>query len=242
MATITAGKYGNIYASSTDSWIFARGAATGAAVQNQSTSTNTEQMRVYYVSGGKGSEWLIRRMFLAFDATAYQTGYTITNLKLYYLPTTSTAGSSGAGAKMALVKSTAQGNADTNLTTSDINNFDDTVDYAANDGSLDNTWRDLSTLSSVDLNSTAISAITSTGYLKICIMEYLYDYPDTAPTVSGTNMRAFANFSTVPYLSFTATPTGWSHGDINGTTSPEDKLNAIGYADISTVIEIPFTP
>ena len=242
MATITAGKYGNVVNSSELGWMTARGASTGQNVQNQSTSTNTEQVRVYYASGGKGSEWTVRRMFLAFDATAYQTGYTITDLKLYYKPTTSTTGSSGAGMKMALVKSTAQGDADTNLTTSDFNNFDDTVDYAANDGSTDVTWTDLSTLQSVDLNATAISAITSTGYLKICIMEYLYDYPDTAPTVSGTNMRAYANFSTVPYLSFTATPTGWSSGDINGTTSPEDKLNAIGYTDISTVIEIPFTP
>ena len=236
MATITAGKYGNIYASSTDSWIFARGAATGVAAQNQSTSTNTEQMRVYYVSGGKGSEWLIRRMFLAFDATAYQTGYTITDLKLYYKPTTSTTGSTGGGMKMALVKSTAQGDADADLTTSDFNNFDDTVDYAANDGSLDNTWRDLSTLSSVDLNSTAISAITSTGYLKICIMEYLYDYPDTAPTLSGTNMRAFANFSTVPYLSFTATALGYGNDVIGVSSSNIDEVISVATANIDEII------
>jgi len=241
MATITAGKYGWVSASSELGWTTARNATTGNGIQNQSTSSNTESVRVSYTSGGKGSDWTVKRQFLAFNATAYQTGYTITNLKLYYLPTTSTAGSGGAGLKVALVKSTAQGNADTNLTTSDINNFDDTVDYAANDGSLAVTWRDLSTLESWDLNSTAISAITSTGYLKICIMEYLYDYPDSAPMSTGT-LSAFSNYSTVPYLSFTATPTGWSYGDINGTTSPEDKLNAVGYAYISTVIEIPFTP
>ena len=235
MATITAGKCGAVDSSSELGWMTARNATTGNNVTNQSTSSNNMQFSAKYTSGGKGSEWYVKRMFLAFNATAYQTGYTITNLKLYYLPTTSTAGSSGAGAKMALVKSTAQGNANADLTTSDINNFDDTVDYAANDGSSDNTWRDLSTLQSVDLNSTAISAITSTGYLKICIMEYLYDYPDTAPTVAGTNIRAYANFSTVPYLSFTATPIGYSKGDINGTTSPEEKLNGVEYANISVV-------
>jgi len=136
---------------------------------------------------------------------------------------------------VALVKSTAQGNANADLTTSDFNNFDDTVDYAANDGSMANTWRDLATLQSFDLNATAITAITSTGYLKICIMEYLYDYPNTAPTVSGTNVTAYGNFSTVPYLSFTATSTGWSYGDINGTTSPEESLNGVEYANISYV-------
>jgi len=139
---------------------------------------------------------------------------------------------------MALVKSTAQGNANADLTTSDINNFDDTVDYAANDGSSDNTWRDLSTLQSVDLNSTAISAITSTGYLKICIMEYLYDYPDTAPTVAGTNIRAYANFSTVPYLSFTATALGYGNDVIGVSYSNIDSVLTVSSADIENVIGV----
>ena len=178
----------------------------------------------------------MKRLFLAFNATSYQTGYTITNLKLYYLPTTSTEGSGGAGMKMALVQSTAQGNANTNLTTSDIDNFDDSVDYADNDGLV--VWRDLSTLQSVDLNSTAISAITSTGYLKICIMEYLYDYPDTAPTTNPTAMKAFANYSTVPYLSFTATATGYQNDVIGVSSSNIDSVNAVATADISEIIGV----
>ena len=227
MATITAGKYGWVSASSDLGWMTARNATTGNNTQNQSTSTNTESVMVNYVSGGKGSQWDVKRQFLAFDTTVYQTGYTISNLKLYYLPTTSTAGSGGAGLKVALVKSTAQGNANANLTTSDINNFDDTVDYADNDGLV--VWRDLSTLEYWDLNSTAISAIYNTGYLKICVMQYLNDYPDTAPTVSGTNLKGFSNYSTVPYLSFTATLTGYSAGNINSITSPQEKLNSVAY-------------
>jgi hypothetical protein len=227
MATITAGKYGWVSASSDLGWMTARNATTGNNTQNQSTSTNTESVMVNYVSGGKGSQWDVKRQFLAFDTTVYQTGYTISNLKLYYLPTTSTAGSGGAGLKVALVKSTAQGNANANLTTSDINNFDDTVDYADNDGTQ--VWRDLSTLQYWDLNSTAISAIYNTGYLKICVMQYLNDYPDTAPTVSGTNLKGFSNYSTVPYLSFTATLTGYSAGNINSITSPQEKLNSVAY-------------
>jgi hypothetical protein len=238
MATITAGKYGWVSASSELGWMSARDATTGTAVFNQSTSSNTEQCAVTYSSGSKSSDWSVKRLFLAFNATSYQTGYTITNLKLYYLPTTSTEGSSGAGMKMALVQSTAQGNANTNLTTSDIDNFDDSVDYAANDGSQDNTWRDLSTLQSVDLNSTAISAITSTGYLKICIMEYLYDYPDTAPTTNPTAMKAFANYNTVPYLSFTATATGYGNDVIGVSSANIDSVNAVATADISEIIGV----
>ena len=236
MATITAGKYGWVSASSELGWTTARNATTGSNVFNQSTSTDSEQCAVTYSSGGKGSDWSVKRLFLAFNATSYQTGYTITNLKLYYLPTTSTEGSGGAGMKMALVQSTAQGNANTNLTTSDIDNFDDSVDYADNDGLV--VWRDLSTLQSVDLNSTAISAITSTGYLKICIMEYLYDYPDTAPTTNPTAMKAFANYSTVPYLSFTATATGYQNDVIGVSSSNIDSVNAVATADISEIIGV----
>jgi len=236
MATITAGKYGWVSASSELGWTTARNATTGSNVFNQSTSTDSEQCAVTYSSGGKGSDWSVKRLFLAFNATSYQTGYTITNLKLYYLPTTSTEGSGGAGMKMALVQSTAQGNANTNLTTSDIDNFDDSVDYADNDGLV--VWRDLSTLQSVDLNSTAISAITSTGYLKICIMEYLYDYPDTAPTTNPTAMKAFANYSTVPYLSFTATATGYQNDVIGVSSSNINSVNAVATADISEIIGV----
>ena len=237
MATITAGKYGYVVNSSETSWMIARDSSTGSSVFNQSTSTDSEQCAVTYSSGSKGSNWLVKRLFLAFNATAYQTGYTITNLKLYYLPTTSTTGSSSTGMKMALVQSTAQGNADTNLTVDDFNNFNDGTDYAANNGSTDNTWRDLNTLSSVDLNATAISAITSTGYLKICIMEYLYDYPDTTPG-SALSLAAYANYNTVPYLSFTATALGYGNDVIGVSSSNIASVNAVATADISEIIGV----
>ncbi len=228
MATVNAGKYGWIFSTSSLGWNpGVRAATTGSSMWNQSTSTNIRAVSVFYEAGSKGNEWSI-----------YQTGYTITDLKLYYLPTTSTTGSSGAGMKMALVKSTAQGNANADLALTDFNNFDDTVNYAANDGSIGNTWRDLATLSSVDLNATAITAITGTGYLKICIMEYLYDYPDTAPTISGTYMKAYGNFSTVPYLSFTATPIGYGNAVIGVSAANISEVIGVATADISEIIGV----
>ena len=236
MATISASKYGFVSAESELGWMTARDATTGNSYQNQSTNTNTQQCSVFYAAGGKGSVWSVKRQFLAFNATAYQTGYTITNLKLYYKPTTSTVGSSGAGMKVALVKSTAQGNANADLTASDIDNFDDTVDYADNDGT--DVWRDLSTLESWDLNSTAVSAITSTGYLKICVMEYLHDYPDSAPLVNPTSYNGSANYGTIPYLSFTATPTGYGNDIIGVSSSDISEVIAVSSADISQVIGV----
>jgi len=238
MATVNASKYGYGYAASELGWMTARGASTANAVVNQPSSTNLRIIRVLYESGGKGSMWQVDRAWFAFNVTAYQTGYTLSGLKLYYKPTTSTVGHGGAGLKVAVVKSTAQGNANADLSTSDFNNFDDTVDYADNDGSIGCTWRDLSTLSSIDLNSTAISAITSTGYLKMCIMEYLYDYPDTAPTTNPTDVYAYCNFSTVPYLSFTATATGYGNDVIGVASSNISEVIAVSSADISEVIGV----
>ena len=236
MATVTASKYGFVSNSSEFGWSSARDAATGNSIQNQSTSTNTAQVAVAYASGSKGSSWDVKRQFLAFNVTAYQTGYTITSLKLYYLPTTSTQGSSGTGMKMALIQSTAQGNANADLTTADFDSFS-MNDYAANDGSTDNTWRDLAVLSSVDLNATAITAITGTGYLKICIMEYLYDYPDSAPG-SVLSINGSANFNTVPYLSFTATPEGYGNDIIGVGYSDIGEVISVASADISEVIGV----
>ena len=232
MATVNASKYGYGYATSELGWMTARDATTANAVTNQPSSTNLRIVRVNYEAGGKGSEWGVYRAWFAFNVSAYSS-HTISNLKLYYKPTTSTSGHSGAGLKVAIVKSTAQGNADTDLTTSDFNNFDDTVDYADNDGT--NIWADSTSLSYFDLNSTAISAFTS-SYLKVCIMEYVYDYPDTAPTVSGTDVYAYCNFGTVPYLSFTAVAPGYGNDIIGVSSSDISKVIGVATADISKVI------
>ena len=140
---------------------------------------------------------------------------------------------------MAIVKSTAQGNADTNLANADYDSFDDSVDYAANDGT--DVWLDGTALSYFDLNATAVSAFTS-SYLKLCLLEYTHDYNNTAP-LSNTNISGYLNASsTVPYLSFTATATGWNYGDINGVTSPSDEINALAYTDVGYINNIPFNP
>ena len=233
MATVTASKYGTISKQGTTSFSATR-TGTGSAVSNQPTSSNDIATRLLYETS-KGDEWGIERLYLAFDVSAYASGYTITNLKLYYKPTTSTT----SNFKIAVIKSTAQGDADTNLATSDYYTpLDYGVDYADNDGT--DVWADSSSLSYFDLNSTAIAAF-SNSYVKLAVVEYVHDYSNSAPSFA-TDWKAYINFGTVPYLSFTATATGWNYGDINNTTSPEEKINAKEYADIAYINNIPFTP
>jgi len=236
MATVNASKYGIINGNSELGFSTARTLSSGQTVFNQPTSTNYNVVKMTYTAGAKGNDWSIRRHYLAFDVSAYATGYTITNLKLYYVPTTSTSGSSGAGLKIAIIKQTAQGDADTDLTVSDYYTpLDYGVDYADNDGT--DIWADSTSLSYFDLNATAITAFSS-SYVKLAIVEYISDYNNSAPS-SAQDYFAFGNFSsTVPYLSFTATATGYGNDVIGVSSANIDSVNAVATADISEIIGV----
>jgi len=229
MATVTASKYGTISKLGSTSFSATR-TGTGSTVSNQPTSSNDIATRLLYETG-KGDEWGIERLYLAFDVSAYASGYTITNLKLYYKPTTSTT----SNFKIAVIKSTAQGDADADLATSDYYTpLDYGVDYADNDGT--DVWADSSSLSYFDLNSTAIAAF-SNSYVKLAVVEYVHDYSNSAPSFA-TDWKAYINFGTVPYLSFTATATGYGNDVIGVSSSNIDSVNAVATADISEIIGV----
>ena len=232
MATVTASKWGTSGYNGSVSFANTRGQTTGNyALVNNDTSSNRVMTSFFYSAGSKGSTWDLRRAFYAFDVSAYASGYTISNLKFYYVPTATAQGT----CRVAIVKSTAQGNADTNLTNSDYDSFDDGVDYAANDGT--DIWTDGTSLSYFDLNATAVSAFTS-SYLKLCILEYSHDYQNLSP-LSNTNISSFLNASsTVPYLSFTATPTGYGNDVLVVESANIGSVLTVLSADISKVIGV----
>lgn len=240
MATVNASKWGIVENSATVSWSATHSAGTGTSIYNNPTSSDYKSFYVSAVTGSKGSEWIIRRFFTAFNVSSYATGYTITNLKLYYKPTASgSATPGGATSKIAAVKSTAQGNANSDLTTADYDSFDDSVDYADNDGT--DVWLDGTTLSYFDLNSTAISTFSG-SYLKVCILEYVHDYSNATP-ISGTSISGYGNYDTsgtgvTPYLSFTATATGYGNDVIGVSSANIDSVNAVATADISEIIGV----
>ena len=230
MATVTASKYGTISKQGSSSWSATR-TGTGSSATNQPTGSNIQVVKLGYETS-KGEEWDIKRLYLAFDVSSYASGYTITDLKLYYKPTTSATGT----LKIAIIKSTAQGDADADLATSDYYTpLDYSVDYADNDGT--DIWADSTTLSYFDLNSTAISAFTN-SYLKLAVIEYVHDYNNTAPTLT-TNWQGYNNFSTtVPYLSFTATATGYTNDIIGVSSANIDSVEGVATANISQIIGV----
>ena len=217
MATVNASKYGYMEASSTESFAEVRNGSTGYAIANQPTSSNVIVVRRNYVTGGKGSEWSLKRSWWAFDVSSYASD-TITDLRLYYDPTTNTS----SNFPVAIVKSTAQGNANSNLVSGDWDSVDFNTVYA---GGATTYWADTNDLSYFSLNANAVSAFTS-NYLKVCVMWY-QDYTNTTPSSTGIQ-SGYQNFGTIPYLSFTATGAGY-----------ENNVAGVLNSNISRIVGLP---
>jgi len=228
MPTINAGKYGYMISSASGTGAFStvRNAtsATGTVV-NQPTSNNQIPVQFSLAFGSKGDSATLRRSWLAFDVSSYASGFTISDLQLQFDPTNLT----GTNFPIAIVASTAQGNANTNLSQNDWNNLDFGTLYG---GSSSTYWPDTNNVSTIDLNSTAIAAF-STSYLKICILWY-YDYTGTGSLVT-TSSSAYQNFGYTPRITFSAVATGYGN-TINGVTAESgNKINAVSYTDLDKV-------
>ena len=215
MPTITAGKFGNLFKSDTSSWSNVRNGTTADQVNNQPTSTSAFAARVNFVSGGKGSEWSLYRSYWAFNVTAY-TSATISNLEVEFDPSNL----SSTNFPIAIIKSTAQGNANTNLVAGDWDSLDFGTLYA---GSSTTYWPDTNSISTISLNSTAISAFT-TGYLKLAVV-WFFDYNNTEPLTTG-NSGARQNMSYTPRINFDA------------VFEYENDVIGVDQADISEVNDV----
>jgi hypothetical protein len=229
MPTINAGKYGTLRSDSTSSWSGVRDASTATStISNQPTSSTGITANITYLTGGKGSEWGLYRAYFAFDVTSYQTGYNITNLELEIDPSNLTS----TDFPIAIIKSTAQGNANSNLVAGDWDSLDFSTLYA---GSSSTYWPDTNTISQISLNSNATAAF-STGYLKICIV-WFYDYNNTAPISTG-NYYARQNFGYVPRINFTATEIGYSNDIIGVSSSNIGSVTTVATANIGEIIGV----
>jgi hypothetical protein len=230
MATVNAGKYGYIVGTISSSWTTAR--TSGNTATNQPT-TNGYPTQVRLSSGRGGDSYWVRRFFAAFDVSAYASGYTISDLTFNFRSDDVGSGSVGG----IVVESTAQGNADTDLSASDFwSDIDMSTTYSSNFN-----WPDSDSDISVDLNSTAEGEF-SNSYLRIAVVEYEYDYPGTAPLVAS-NSYGYMNWQTnnsgyVPYISFTATATGYGNAVAGVASSSIGEVINVASANIGEVIGI----
>lgn len=236
MAKIDAGKYGYAYSAFESSFTTAR--ETGSTVSNQPISSNTLVAQYFRDSGKGGTNYRINRFFCAFDTSSYSSGYDISNLTFNFRRTTSTTCSPTICTPVfIIVKSTAQGSADTNLAVSD---FYSSVDFStAYSSSTNLTSSNADT--SISLNATAITDF-GTGLLKIVLIQYDNDYSDTGGSSDKTT-KAYANFTTsgtgfVPFIEFDAVESGYSNDVIGVSSSNIEDVLDVATGNIEKVIGV----
>ena len=231
MPNINASKYG--IATGAMSQTFSTARTTASTYSNQPSTSNSLATEFFRDSGKGGTNYRFRRFFLAFDVSAYASGYTISNLQLNWRSTTSTQNITNGAI---IVKSTAQGNADTNLSGTDFYNA---VDYSTAYSSAF-TWADANADTSVSLNSNAISQF-SNSYLKLVMISKVYDY-DNSSGVSDIIVKGQVNISGtggfVPYISFTAVASGYDNNVIGVDSDAIGNVIGVASADIDNVIGI----
>ena len=228
MPNINASKYG--IATGTLSQTFSTARTTANSYSNKPSTSNSLAVEFFRDSGKGGTNYRFRRFFLAFDVSAYASGYTISNLQLNWRSTTSTQNITNGAI---VVKSTAQGNADTNLSGND---FFNAVDYSTAYSSAF-TWADANADTSVSLNSNAISQF-SNSYLKLVMISKTFDY-DNFSGFSDVVVKGQVNISGtggfVPYISFDAVASGYSNNVIGVDGDDIDNIIGVDSADIDNV-------
>jgi|8_EtaG_2_1085327.scaffolds.fasta_scaffold05179_3 hypothetical protein len=231
MPTVNAGKYGYIVGTVDGSWTTAR--TSGNTAYNQ-PPTNFYPTQVRVTTGRGGTSYWVRRFFAAFDVSAYASGYTISDLTFNFRSDDAGAGSVGG----IVVKSTAQGDADTDLSTSD---FYSDVDFSTSYSSNFN-WPDSDSDIEVDLNSTAVTQF-SNSYLRIAVVEYEYDYENTTPGGIAFNNYGYMNAQVsqsgfTPYISFTAVASGYGNDIVGVSSSNIGEVINVASANIGKVIGV----
>ena len=231
MPSINASKYG--IATGDMSTNFSTARTTASSYANQPITSNSLATEFFRDSGKGFTNYRFRRFFLAFDVSAYASGYTIGDLKLNWRSTTSTQNITNGAI---VVKSTAQGDADTNLSGTDFYNA---VDYSTAYSSAF-TWTDANSDAFVELNSNAISQF-SNNYLKLVMISKIYDY-DNSSGVSDIVVKGQVNITGtggfVPFISFDATPTGYGNDVIGVSSSNIDEVISVATANINEIIGV----
>jgi len=232
MATVNATKYGIIASSFGTSFTTAR--QTGNTASNQGSGQFTAVLSERS-TGKNGVVYRISRYFMAFDLSAY-TGQTITNLTLTFRSTTNT---SSGGFEIKLLKHTAQGSGTTfvNATTSE---FYSDVDYSTSYGTGLPYFSDANSDNPQTLSSGAMTDASS-GSLRVVLVQLDNDANNSAPSSDGSDKGVISTSSSIqsgfiPYLTFTATPTGWGDGDVNGVLNDDiSNVNNVSKLSIKYV-------
>lgn len=163
-----------------------RDSSTGSTAATYTTSTNASNaIEAAFISGRGGYQGRCNRTFLFFDVSSITGTDTITAATLKVR-----GGGFSTNADTIAVEATAWGEdgTTTSLATSDYPNIDHDLSYSPEL----TTWTS-SGYNDYTLNSSAISAMNTDGYLNCAILEHDYDYNGVGPSV-GTSATAGVSF------------------------------------------------
>ncbi len=232
MPTVNATKYAVIGSSYGNSFTTAR--QTGNFATNQPAGY-TSGVYMSRITGKAGTVYRISRFFMAFDLSAYS-GQIITNLTLTFRSTTNT---SSGGLEIKLLKHTAQGSG-TSFSNATTSEFYSDVDFSTIYSTGVPYFSDANANNTQTLSSGAMTDASS-GSLRVVMVQTDNDYLNSAPTSTTDDKGVLSTSSGVqsgyiPYLTFTATPAGWTDGDVNNVPNADiDTVNSVAKTDIKYV-------
>lgn len=226
-----------IYAAATDcdinsgvqsSWSNARDASSGT-LGGASDTSESFAVAAFVFSGRGSSTYKVNRSFFHFDTSGITETLSEATLKLYF-------SSDQGDGNVIIVKSDGFTGGSSALVTGDFNNLDFSTAYS---GEINTT---LTGIKSITLNATALADIKDNDDFKFAVVNYDYDYNDTAPSSTATNsvsMRFtdYSGTSSDPQIDYTVV-TGYANDVIGVATANIGKINGVVTASINKVIGV----
>lgn len=223
-----------IYAALSDNKLEAGPNTSWDAVRDSSTgtlSTVTDQSSTIAVGSAKftgrgAATFKIWRSFFHFDTSGITGTLSAATLKLRF-------GTHTGDGNVIIIKSDAFTGGSDALTNSDFNNLDFSTAYSGEvDTSTDG-------LISITLNATAAADIKNNNDFKFAVVNYDYDYNDTAPTSTlghyvGLRYANYTGTSSDPQIDYTIT-TGYSHDIMGLAASSIGKVNTLATANVGKI-------
>ena len=239
-----------IYANATDGWIdnSAAGGPTWSSVRDattgykaSSTSTNSRNGIFVYSTSGRGGFYGIVRSFFAFDVSAISSTVSTATINFY--------GYYANAADGICVRATAP-DLTTNLTAADFDAIDGFVAGASMAGNATDYTAEITSWSTtgyntITLTADALSDMQSNSILKVCMVEYDYDYLNVDPSFATLVLRNGFYYadrggtSQDPYIDYTLVPVASEVSKINGTAIGSiTAIDDVAKANITSIAGI----
>ena len=202
MPTIDASRVGYIVGTGGSSFATSR-TANGSTAFDSPTGDQNSPIQTFYSSGRGGGTYRQTRAYFYFDTSGISNLSTVTSATLKVTSTSLSAGTTGNAIAMNGFNAFG-GNGNTAL---DVGDFDEVgMGGTSEEFSSQFTPWPASTQQLISLNSNAFSALASDDDTVICLMNYVNDQQNSAPTTSPWTKSCSIAFSTKIKLDYSTTP------------------------------------